>query len=93
MKLRRIKTEHDFGPLIALAAYLKVGRTWLSALKKCAARRASEAPASEGRLPPNPSPFVGNKATAARIRGWLDRNPDFQPSKEYPRRKTPQLQP
>lgn len=89
MKTRRKKLRHpdELGSLIQLADYMGIGRTWLQALKKCAARRASISAFGS-----NPSPFVGNKATSARIMAWLDRNPDFQPSKEYPRKQL-QLQP
>jgi hypothetical protein len=78
---RRVKADTDLGSLAALAVYMNVGRTWLSALKKCAKRRAAEAPAHA----PNPNPFVGQKATKQRIMQWLERNPDFEAAREYPR--------
>lgn len=82
---RQLENDRQFGSLRALAPYLNVGCTWLHALKKCATRRAREAMEYAG-APPNPSPFVGNKATPERIKVWLDRNPDFQPAKEYTRK-------
>lgn len=88
---RELTSETDLGSLAPLAVYMKVGRTWLQALKKCAARRALEAADSSGE--PNPSPFIGQKSTKARIMAWLERNPDFQAAREYPRKQSPSAPP
>lgn len=78
-----ITAGDQLGPLNAVATYLKVSRSYLSALKKCAKRRVEA-------NPENKSPFVGNKVSAKWVLDWLDRNRDFISSHEY--RKSPQSQ-
>lgn len=71
-----IESAEQLGPLNAVAAYMKVSRTYLSALKKCAGLRAAADPL-------NKSPFAGNKVSANWVLAWLDRNRDFKSSRVY----------
>lgn len=81
-KTRQITSPDDLGPLIAVAAYMKVGRTWMSALKRCAKRIHEK---------DNPSPFRGGKTCKRWVMEWLDRNPEFSAAAEYsrPQQDTP----
>ena len=78
-----IEADDQLGPIVAIAAYMKVGRTWLFALKKCATRIHEK---------DNPTPFRGGKTCQKWIMEWLERNPQFARSAEYqnqPQRRTP----
>ncbi len=70
-----VTAADQLGPIVAVASYMKVGRTWLFALKKCA-NRIHEAT--------NPTPFRGGKTCKQWIMEWLARNPEFSAASEYP---------
>jgi hypothetical protein len=68
-------TENDqLGPIVAVAKFMKVGRTWLFSAKKCALRRHSEE---------NPSFMRGGKTSKQLVLRWLDKNQDFKPTDWY----------
>jgi hypothetical protein len=69
-----VTADDQLGPIVAVAAYMKVGRTWMFALKKCATRRHEKE---------NLTPFRGGKTCKKWVMEWLERNPDFQAVKEY----------
>lgn len=71
-----ITAANELGPLIAVATFMKVSRSYLSSLKKCAKLRAAA-------NPENKSPFAGNMVTAEWVLAWLDRNRDFKSSQAY----------
>lgn len=75
---RTITAEDELGPIVAVATYMKVGRTWLFALKKCATRIHEK---------DNPTPFRGGKTCKKWIMEWLERNPEFAAAGEYPRQQ------
>lgn len=64
-----LANDLQLGGVSALAEYLNVSRSWLTALKQCARRRHS---------PANPSCFSGNKSNAKWVLEWLERNRDFE---------------
>lgn len=63
-----LANDLQLGGVSALAEYLNVSRSWLTALKQCAHRRHS---------PANPTCFSGNKSNAKWVLAWLERNRDF----------------
>lgn len=64
-----LANDLQLGGVSALAEYLNVSRSWLTALKECSRRRHSSA---------NPSCFSGNKSNAKWVLEWLERNRDFE---------------
>lgn len=72
-----ITADDQLGPLCAVAVFMGCGRTWVSAMKRCASRRHEKE---------NPTPFRGGKTCKKWIMEWLERNPDFQASAEYQRK-------
>lgn len=78
--VRVIRSSEQLGTLCGVALYMGVGRTWLSALKRCAMRRHAA---------DNPTPFRGGKTCARWVMKWLERNPDFKASEEYARGPVP----
>lgn len=71
-----IKSDDQLGPLSAVAAYMKVGRTWLSGWKLRAEELAAEGV---------PSPFAGGKTCAAWVREFIrhPKNANFVPTTVY----------
>lgn len=81
-------TSHDqLGDIKAVAAYMRVSRTWLSGVKRrwLDLQKAKRAPLQ--------SPFAGNKTCAQWVIEFirLPENSGFAPSSAY--RKAPQSQP
>jgi hypothetical protein len=74
-----VQSETDLGNLAEIARYMRIGRTKLSAVKKCAARR-------ELTDPSNPSPFSAGLTCKQWVVDWLRRNRDFGgQAVEFPR--------
>lgn len=71
---REIESDTQLGNVTQLAQYMKVTRSYLQALKRCAKQRHSKA---------NQSCFSGNKSTARWVLLWLERNRDFRVTLVY----------
>lgn len=67
-----ISRKDQLGPAVAVARFMGLSYSYLSAVKKAAALRDNDE---------NPTPFTGNKTSAARVHEWLERNRDFIPSR------------
>ena len=87
MTLEPITDRTHFGSLAAVAKFMHVSRTWLSAVKK----RAKKLEVSTGANEPVMSPWIGNKTRADWVEAFLmnPRNRGWVPTHEY-RKQPPQ---
>ena len=88
MTLEPITDRTHFGSLAAVAKFMRVSRTWLSAVKK----RAKKLEAANPGCVPVLSPWIGNKTRADWVEAFLTnpQNRGWVPTHEY---KKPPTQP
>lgn len=86
MSLEPITDRTHFGSLASVAKFMRVSRTWLSAVKK----RAKQLEVSTGVNEPVLSPWIGNKTRADWVEMWLmnPRNRGWVPTSEYKKQPT-----
>lgn len=84
--LEPITDRQHFGSLAAVAKFMRVSRTWLSAVKK----RAKKLEVSDGTNEPVLSPWIGNKTRADWVEAFLTnpQNRGWVPTHEYKRQPT-----
>jgi hypothetical protein len=76
----------QFGTIVAVAKFMRVGRTWLSAVKK----RAKKLEFSDGAVEPVFNPWVGGVTRPDWVEAFLKhpRNRGWAPTSEYKKQPT-----
>lgn len=72
-----LQSDTDLGGVSQLMRYMRLKRSYMQAIKRCAQMRDSKE---------NPSCFAGSKSCKRWIMRWLLRNRDFKVALAYPRK-------